>query len=60
MTRESESKFRYKVINKEGKLEPWSGSWVTKAEADAWYEKHGEFFEKRGHSLKLVYTEGKD
>lgn len=46
-------RFKYKVKTKDGILEPWTGSWHTREEADAWYSKHGLFFENRGHELVL-------
>ena len=34
-------KFKYNVINKLGKEEPWSGVFDNAQKADEWYEKHG-------------------
>lgn len=47
-------KYRYKVINKHGIPEPWSGIFQNAKEADAWYEKHGKFHEQRGFKLVRV------
>lgn len=42
----------YKVLNKYGKYEPWSGKFKTEEEADKWYKRHGVFHEARGYTLK--------
>ena len=44
-------KFKYNVINKLGKEEPWSGVFDNAQKADERYEKYGKFHEQRGHKL---------
>lgn len=48
------TKFTYKVINKRGKLEPWSGIFDNFAESQEWYNTHGKAFERQGYKLKLA------
>ena len=46
--------FKYNVINKNGKQEPWTGGFKNSKLADEWYEKHGKFHEQEGHKLIRV------
>lgn len=47
------NKFTYKVRNKKGTLEPWSGVFNGFGESQEWYIKHGINFEKQGYKLVL-------
>ena len=47
---------KYKVINRKGKEEDWTGLFGTKDEADRWYEKYGKKHEAEGHKLIRVET----
>jgi hypothetical protein len=53
-------KFKYNVINKFGKEEPWSGIFSNAKKADEWYEKHGKWHEQRGHKLIRVACSNSD
>ena len=33
--------FEYRVYNKDAELEPYSGGFLTKEDAQKWYDKHG-------------------
>ena len=46
-----EQKYKYNVINKSGKEEPWTGVFKNLQKSDEWYQEHGKFHEQRGHKL---------
>ena len=44
---------RFKVLNRKGYYEEWSGSFADIEDAKKWYSYHGWFHEMRGRKLKL-------
>lgn len=44
---------RYKVLNRKGNWEEWSGSFENLEDAQEWYRVHGMFHVMRGKKLKL-------
>ena len=48
--------FMYKVENKIGKLEDYSGTFSTKEEAQQWYSKQGKWLENH-FKRELILTE---
>lgn len=43
--------FRFNVINKNGREEPWTGIFKNEDACDHWYERYGKFHEERGHRM---------
>lgn len=48
-------RYYYRVRNRNGRYEAWTGSFETLRKARVWYKKHGIFHSKRGHILALFH-----
>jgi len=45
--------YRYVLITKSGKSEPWSGFFYSEKESDIWFNTYGVEWEKQGYNLKF-------
>ena len=48
---ETKLRYKYNVIEKNGREGPWSGIFKTKEDRDNWYNKYGKEFEANGFVL---------
>lgn len=46
----------YVVRDIQGNIEPFTGEFETKEEADIWYKKYGKMWTEKGYSLIRRYT----